>query len=132
MDKDKKPYRYFKKLIRNSDINEYRQNDNSGKYISPVGDDLYEIEGKKAGVSENEDFLELFIGNRTPQNWLMFIENPKLHSALSQLTADELKLLFLAYVADHSQKELASLYGLTQQGISYRFKKIYEKIKKSF
>jgi RNA polymerase sigma factor (sigma-70 family) len=133
MEKEKKPYRYFSKLIHNSNINEFRQNDNAEKYISPVGDDLYDIDSDIDDErGENEDLLELFIGNRTPLNWLMFIENPQLHRALSQLTADELELLFLAYVSDHNQKELASLYGLSQQGISYRFKKICEKIKKVF
>ena len=53
----------------------------------------------------------------------------KLRTALSELTDDEHILITLHYYKDISESELAKKYGISQQAISKRIKKIREKLK---
>ena len=53
----------------------------------------------------------------------------KLRTALSELTDDECILITLHYYKDISESELAKKYGISQQAISKRIKKIREKLK---
>ena len=53
----------------------------------------------------------------------------KLHFALSLLPEDEYLLIYRHYFNDIPETELADIYGITQQGISKRIKKIREKLK---
>ena len=53
----------------------------------------------------------------------------KLRTALSELTDDERILITLHYYRDISESELAKKYGISQQAISKRIKKIREKLK---
>lgn len=53
----------------------------------------------------------------------------KLRTALSELTDDERILITLHYYKDISESELAKKYGISQQAISKRIKKIREKLK---
>lgn len=56
----------------------------------------------------------------------------KLRAALSELTYDERILITLHYYKDISESELAKKYGISQQAISKRIKKIREKLKSIF
>ena len=58
----------------------------------------------------------------------MLIE--KLHRVLPLLSEDEQLLIHRHYFEDIPETELAEIYGITQQGISKRVKKIREKLKK--
>ncbi len=58
----------------------------------------------------------------------MLIE--KLHRVLPLLSEDEQLLIHRHYFEDIPETELAEIYGITQQGISKRIKKIREKLKK--
>lgn len=126
MNKDKKPIAYYRKVVRNSMINEFRQNANAGNHIVSVGDDLYSLTN---GVKENDNTIERQIEAKSPEDWLMFIENPKLHEALKHLSTDQLELLFLLDVKGYTQMELAAFYGIKHQSLSDRLQKIYKKIK---
>ena len=53
----------------------------------------------------------------------------KLRTALSELTDDERILITLHYYKDISESELEKKYGISQQAISKRIKKIREKLK---
>lgn len=129
MNENKKPVAYFTRIVHNSLVNEYRQNANSSKHIVPVGDELAEII-KEAG--DNENSIETLIGSQTPQDWLMFIENPRLHEALLHLSPEQLRVLFLLNVKGYNQKELSQLMGITHQALSKRVKEIYKVIKQYF
>ena len=50
----------------------------------------------------------------------------KLHFALSLLPEDESLLIYRHYFENSPETELADIYGITQQGISKRIKKIRE------
>lgn len=127
MNKDKKPFAYYRKVVRNSMINEFRQNANAGNHIVSVGDDLYSLDN---GNEVNENTIERQIEAKSPEDWLMFIENSRLHEALKHLTNDQLALLFQLNVKGYSQTELAEIYGITPPAINFRLKTIYRKIKK--
>ena len=58
----------------------------------------------------------------------MLIE--KLRRVLPLLSEDEQLLIHRHYFEDIPETELAQMYGITQQGISKRIKKIREKLKK--
>lgn len=53
----------------------------------------------------------------------------KLRSTLSELTEDERVLIILHYYKGISESKLAKKYGISQQAISKRIKKICEKLK---
>jgi RNA polymerase sigma factor (sigma-70 family) len=129
MNDKKKPASYYARTVHNSLVNEFRQNVNSSKHIAPVGDELPDIDN---GKGENENSLEALIGSQTPQDWLMFIDDPNLHNALSHLSQKQLELLFLINVKGYRQKEISDVYGITPQAIGGRLRSIYKKIKKYF
>ena len=56
----------------------------------------------------------------------------KLRTALSELTDDERIIITLHYYKEISERELAKKYGISQQAISKRIKKIREKLKSIF
>ena len=56
----------------------------------------------------------------------------KLRTALSELTDDERIIITLHYYKEISESELAKKYGISQQAISKRIKKIREKLKSVF
>lgn len=132
MEKSKKPYRYFSKLIHNSNINEYRQNDNAEKYITPVGDDLYEMDQDDESEVKSEDSIERLLVMQNPQNWLLFMDNKELQKALKRLSPDDLEFIFLMHVKDYTQAEMAATYHKSQATISKHYKVILKKLKKLF
>ena len=80
-----------------------------------------EFNGEDALVDSDENVAE-----QVAQK--MLIE--KLHRVLSLLSEDEQLLIHRHYFEDIPETELAEIYGITQQGISKRIKKIREKLKK--
>lgn len=107
--RDKERYRYIKKLdIENGllSIDEFdSEDDNGSDFISVNTDDLSEI------VSEN-------------------IMLEKLRQSMSKLNADERELIYQHYFDEISEIKLGEIYGVSQQAISKRIKKIRIKIKK--
>jgi RNA polymerase sigma factor (sigma-70 family) len=120
----KKPDAYYARTVHNSLVNEIRQNANSSKHIEPVGDKLPDINN---GKGEGENSIEGLISRQNPQDWLMFIDDPKLHNALSHLSPKQLTLLFLINVKGYTQKEISDIYGVTPPAINGRLKTIYKK-----
>lgn len=106
--RDKERYRYIKKLdIENGllSIDEFdSEDDNGSDFISVNTDDLLEI------VSEN-------------------IMLEKLRQSISKLNADERELIYQHYFDEISEIKLGEIYGVSQQAISKRIKKIRIKIK---
>ena len=122
MSENKKPYSYYEAVVSNSLKNEYRANDNAGKHIA-FYDTLPERETSDAMI-ENE------LVQQEPESWLMFIENPRLHMALSVLTPEELELVYMLMERRYTQAQLAAHYGISQQTISKKYKCIIGNLKK--
>ena len=106
--RDKERYRYIKKLdIENGllSIDEFdSEDDNGSDFISVNTDDLSEIINKNI-------MLE------------------KLRQSISKLNADERNLIYQHYFDEISEIKLGEIYGVSQQAISKRIKKIRIKIK---
>lgn len=57
------------------------------------------------------------------------MEKEELHKAIKKLTKEERKLVYFHYFENRSETELAKIYGISQQAISKKIRKIREKIK---
>ncbi|WP_066456842.1 sigma-70 family RNA polymerase sigma factor [Anaerotruncus rubiinfantis] len=111
---------YCRQCVRNSLKNEYRQNDNAAKHITPVG---LRIAERATPVNPCDEFEEL-LSCKSPEDWLLFIECPDLHKALSSLQKKDLELLFLLFVFGYTQQELSHLMGISQAAINKRYSRI--------
>ena len=58
------------------------------------------------------------------------IEKEELHKAIKKLTKEEQELIYFHYFENRSETDLAKAYGISQQAISKKIRKIREKIKK--
>lgn len=119
---------YIRQCVHNSIVNEYRQNDNAAKHVSPAGLHI----DQQAGLQDPNDEIELAISYKSPENWLLFIESPNLHRALSSLSKQDLELLFLLFVFGHTQQEVAKITGVSQAAINKRYCRIKKIMKKYF
>ena len=85
----KNPEAYFGTMVRNSYKDEFRANDNSFKHISSVGDEADIQQESTQGERQMEQdsyFIERQLCESSIQNWLLFMENERLHKALSTLS----------------------------------------------
>ena len=57
------------------------------------------------------------------------IEKEELHKAIKKLTKEEQELIYFHYFENRSETDLAKAYGISQQAISKKIRKIREKIK---
>lgn len=118
--KIKNPEGYFNRMVYNSRKKEFRSNDIQAKYVVPVGlifrslDDSHE----SLGDMENE------FSCQSPEEWLMLIENERLLAALRSLRPKELNLVYLTFVKDFQQDEIADTLGITQGAVSQRWTRI--------
>jgi len=123
MSENKKPYAYYKAVVSNSLKNEYRANDNACNHIA-FYDELPERESSDAMI-ENE------LAPQSPENLLMFLDNPRLHRALSQLTREELRIVYLMYLG-YKHNEIAEDYGVSRATMTQRIGRIRKKIEKMY
>ncbi len=111
----KNPEAYFSRMIQNLDKNEYRANDNFYNHISSIGDggDLQRECMKSNPTQERDDCsIERQIGEASVENWLLLLDSPALHDALSELPDEHLKLMYMLYVLRLRQVECASILGV--------------------
>ena len=125
---EEKSIAYFMAVVRNSMKNEYRQNDNAAEHITPTG---IWFDGYKAPLTGAED-AENQIANQTAEDWLLFINNEHLHTALSTLKHADLDFVFVFYKHGYTERQMAELLGVTQQTVHRRRKKILKLIKSFF
>ena len=57
------------------------------------------------------------------------MEKEELHKAIKKLTKEEQELIYFHYFENRSETDLAKAYGISQQAISKKIRKIREKIK---
>ncbi len=127
----KNPEAYFSKMVQNSDKNEYRSNDNYYSYISSVGDanDLQQECAKRHKASECEvDSVERYLSEASVENWLLFMENEKLHTVLSSMPTDDVAFLLELARFRFNQTAFANATATTRQAISKRFLRLRKKI----
>ncbi|GHU82071.1 hypothetical protein FACS1894191_8890 [Clostridia bacterium] len=131
----KNPEAYFGTMVRNSYKNEFRANDNFFNHISSVGDESdiqQEFTGEERRQEHDTDFIEQRLCEVSVENWLLFMENERLHSILSQLPPKDVELLFLLFVVRLRQTDIARFYNVSQGAIGYRYKRLKIKILDSF
>ncbi len=127
----KNPEAYFSRMIQNLDKNEYRANDNFYNHVSSIGDggDLQQEYMKSKAASEQDAHsIERQIGEASVENWLMFMENERLHSALSSLPTDDLEFLLELAKYRFEKASYAKEYSVTQQAVSKRYHRLRKKI----
>ena len=123
----KKPGAYFSTMVKNSYKDEFRSNDNFYNHISSVGDESdvqVEISKSSAPPEGDTDSIEQRLGEGNATNWLLFMENKRLHRALSKLPAYDLNLVYMLYVLRLNQAECADILGINQGSISKRHNRI--------
>lgn len=118
--KIKNPEGYFARMVQNSKKDEYRANDNQAKHITPVG--LIFIAEDKCNTTLDD--MEREFSCESPEEWLMLIENERLLAALRSLKPKELNLIYLTFVKDFQQDEIADSMGITQGAVSQRWNRI--------
>ena len=127
MEKIKNKDAYFHTALNNSYKNEYRANDNFFKHISSVGDgvDIQRHTSSRAMHAEPDSHsIEHQLCEGSVDNWLMFMENKRLHNILSRLPQADVELLFLLYSVRLRQTDIAILYGVSQGAIGWRHKRL--------
>ena len=124
----KNPHAYYKRVVMNSMKNEYRQNDNAYKHISPVGDKIFLLMNREVPESE----WERMIGEKDTRLWLEFIESDELFLALSSLDEDDLYLVFILFVEGMTQREAAKCLDVAQSTVSHRWRRLKQQLKKYF
>lgn len=131
MTKIKNPEAYFSTMVRNSYKNEFRANDNFFNHISSVGDESdiqQESTGEERQQEHDTNFIEKRLCEASVENWLLFMENERLHSILSKLPKKDVELLFLLFVVRLRQADIARLCNVSQGAIGYRYKRLKIKI----
>ena len=118
---------YFRKIVRNSYKDEYRANDNYFKHISSVGNEA-DVQQKSSELKTapkcDTDCVEGLLSEVSVENWLLFMENERLHKALSALSLSDLELLFILVARGCSHRETAQIYNVTHTSIGKRYRKI--------
>ena len=131
----KKPEAYFGKMVKNSDRNEFRANDNYFKYISSVGNEVdLQLEASKGKHAQEHitDFIEQQLCEADIDNWLLFMENEQLHKALTELSRPELRLLYVLIVHGLTHREAANLYSVSHTTVGKKYRQIISNIKLFF
>ncbi len=110
---------YFRKVIKNMEIKESikRSKINDNEVLTDIIQDIYS--------TSDEYFCE-----NNLLDWVELIENPNLYKAIKSLSIEEQTLLSYIFYKGKTQIEVAKIYNITHQNISYKINKIITKIKK--
>ena len=126
----KNPEAYFATMVRNSYKDEYRANDNFYNHISSVGDES-DIQLQSSELAPHEcdtDFIEQRLSEDSAENWLLFMEHTRLHTALSSLPMADVDFLLQLAGFCFNKAAFAKVNGVSQQSVSKRFHRLRKKI----
>lgn len=129
----KNPEAYFGTMVRNSYKNEFRANDNFFNHISSVGDESDIQQESTQGKNRTEpdaNFIEQHLCESSIQNWLLFMENVRLHYAITQLRQTDIQHLYLRFVLKYSNIEIAAHFGLSANAVAKWKRRLINKLKK--
>lgn len=117
--------------VTESDFKEFYQNQRRQKYLEERSAHNHDI---SIDMLPTEDFRdrEIFIDPEqdVAEKVLNNIFLDKLREALPLLETEDQKLLWLRHGRELSEQKLGEIYGVSQQAISKRLQKLYDKIKK--
>ena len=91
----KNPNAYFCTVVKNLDKNDFRANDNFYNYIDSIGDE-FDIRGKINQQTKRKPdaySVECLLCDSNVENWLLLMENQRLHMALSSLVEADVEFL---------------------------------------
>ncbi len=127
----KNPEAYFCRMIQNLDKNDYRANDNYYNHVSSVGNlnDIQRECGKHPKRSEHEaNTVERQLSENNAENWLLFMEDERLHLVMSSLPTDDVEFLLELAKFRFRKAAYAKEYGVSQQAVSKHFHRLRKKI----
>jgi DNA-directed RNA polymerase specialized sigma24 family protein len=127
----KNPEGYFTRIVQNSYKDEYRSNDNFYNHISSVGDEhevQLECAKQEAAKEPDADFVERELCDTSVENWLLLMENERLHTALCNLPTADVKFLLALANYRFNKTDFAKDRGISQQAVSKRFHRLRKKI----
>ena len=92
---------------------------------------IYYMPGREDSLERliAEEHIQFPSGSSTEDMIIQEIEYHELNCAISFLSKTEQRLIYLRYWMNKSQIETAAFLSLTQQGVSYREKKILHKLR---
>ena len=122
---------YFATVIKNMDIKDFEANDKFFEMFSSVGDEV-DLQRIEANDSHEPYSVEMDLCECSLESWLLFMENERLHMALSHLSCGQLEFIFELAMLDFDKTEYALQKGVSKQAVSDRFRRISKKIKKYF
>lgn len=113
---------YFYTVIKNMDTKDEIKQSKINEHELQMDDILYDNFSEDFDVDKQAQEQSLL-------GWIELIENEDLHKAIKNLSLEEQILLSYIFYKDKTQSEIANLYKVTQQSISYKIDKIISKIK---
>lgn len=113
---------YFYTVIKNMDTKDEIKQSKINEHELQIYDILYDNFSEDFDVDKQAQEQSLL-------GWIELIENKDLHKAIKNLSLEEQILLSYIFYKDKTQSEIANLYKVTQQSISYKIDKIISKIK---
>lgn len=114
---------YFYKVVKNMDLKDNIKQSKIYKHEISIEEAVYD---KKPDISDVDK--QLFETDSI--EWIEFIENEDLRNATCKLNTDEKILLHYVFYEEKTQSEIAEIYSIKHQTISYRLNKIIRKLKK--
>lgn len=114
---------YFYTVVKNMDLKDNIKQSKIYKHEISIEEAVYD---KKSDISDVDK--QLFETDSI--EWIEFIENEDLRNATCKLNTDEKILLHYVFYEEKTQSEIAEIYSIKHQTISYRLNKIIRKLKK--
>ena len=114
---------YFYAVLKNMDLKDSITQSKIRKHEVPLEENIY----YHFSYLNNMDKQ---LSNTDSFNWIELIENDNLRDAIGDLSIDEKTLLHYVFYEEKTQSEIAEIYSIKHQTISYRLNKIICKLKK--
>lgn len=121
---------YFSIVVRHMDIKDFAENDRYFDMFSSVGGSN-EVQQYESTKDKERHEAEQTLCDSNLENWLLFMENEQLHTALCRLSPEDQKFIFNLFSQDLTQREMASRLGISQMEVWRRWRKLAEILKKS-
>jgi RNA polymerase sigma factor (sigma-70 family) len=112
------------------DVKDFAENDRYFNMFSSVGSSS-EVQQYESTKDKEYHEAEQTLCDADLENWLLFMENERLHTALCSLPPEDQKFIFDLFSKDMTQREMALQSGISQVSVCKRWRKLAEILKKS-